>query len=307
MKTERRHTLQTNMLADWLGKKYEQIKPYTNWLLGGALAIVVIAFIRTNVRSYSSSSEDGAWQEFTQSISPRDRGNRLFQASQDTFEQLQKVGESLQREKDPSKKLALEKEREKLNEELQAAAEKVARETRQDLERIAKEFPNSPVGWSSLLRLANDDLARGSEMLLDLAKSSPPKDASYKAAQEHLRLAIEQYDQVKQKARGGEFRMLRQQAQLGLARAYEARNHRDDQIAENDDLKRAEREYKELVDQGAWCADYAQRRLAVLNDKDNQFHEWWREVIATRSLEKPPSKTAGTDRSPLGNGTAKIP
>ncbi|MCE9556108.1 MAG: tetratricopeptide repeat protein [Planctomycetes bacterium] len=41
MKTQRRHELHTNVLADWLGRKMEAIQPYIGWVAAGALAIVL--------------------------------------------------------------------------------------------------------------------------------------------------------------------------------------------------------------------------------------------------------------------------
>lgn len=46
MKTKRRHELQTNQLADWLGNQIETIKPYSQAIVGGAILVVlVIGFI----------------------------------------------------------------------------------------------------------------------------------------------------------------------------------------------------------------------------------------------------------------------
>jgi hypothetical protein len=42
MKTERRHELQTNVLADWLGDKIQTVKPYSRAVLGGLIALAVI-------------------------------------------------------------------------------------------------------------------------------------------------------------------------------------------------------------------------------------------------------------------------
>ena len=41
MKAKRRHELQTNELADWLGKEVEKVKPYTAWMLGGLIVLVL--------------------------------------------------------------------------------------------------------------------------------------------------------------------------------------------------------------------------------------------------------------------------
>lgn len=43
MKSERRHELQQNLLADWLGRQIQAIKPYQNAILLGIAAVFVIA------------------------------------------------------------------------------------------------------------------------------------------------------------------------------------------------------------------------------------------------------------------------
>ena len=59
MKTERRHELQTNILADWLGHKTEAIRPYFKLILGGIAAVLIVAIVAT-VASWRSMWQDGA-------------------------------------------------------------------------------------------------------------------------------------------------------------------------------------------------------------------------------------------------------
>lgn len=61
MKSERRHELQTNMLADWLGAKIEQIKPYQNAILGGVLLVVVAITGLTIWHKQSVANSEAAW------------------------------------------------------------------------------------------------------------------------------------------------------------------------------------------------------------------------------------------------------
>ena len=42
MKSERRHELQTNALADWIGEAIERIRPYQTTLLGVALLVMLL-------------------------------------------------------------------------------------------------------------------------------------------------------------------------------------------------------------------------------------------------------------------------
>ena len=40
MKSERRHELEQNALADWMTDLIETLKPYANYILAGTLAVV---------------------------------------------------------------------------------------------------------------------------------------------------------------------------------------------------------------------------------------------------------------------------
>ena len=48
MKTERRHELQTNQLADWIGHQYDHVKPHTKTILAAAIlstAVIITAMV----------------------------------------------------------------------------------------------------------------------------------------------------------------------------------------------------------------------------------------------------------------------
>ncbi|MGA2621209.1 MAG: hypothetical protein ABSF26_26595 [Thermoguttaceae bacterium] len=62
MKRERRHDLHTNALADWLGAKLEQFKPYQNAILGAMLLVVVAVVALAVWRSRSESYAAEAWR-----------------------------------------------------------------------------------------------------------------------------------------------------------------------------------------------------------------------------------------------------
>ena len=44
MRTERRHELQTNALADWIGSKTQQVQPYSRVVVGAVIAVAVVIF-----------------------------------------------------------------------------------------------------------------------------------------------------------------------------------------------------------------------------------------------------------------------
>jgi len=64
MKSERRHDLQTNVLADWLGEKVKKIQDNATWVGGGLLLILIVVvflFVRQN-RLAGAASE--GWTRF---------------------------------------------------------------------------------------------------------------------------------------------------------------------------------------------------------------------------------------------------
>lgn len=64
MKTERRHELQTNTLADALGHTVDQVKPYSQFLVGGVLAVIVIVGVVKFLSVRSQSEQVDAWNTY---------------------------------------------------------------------------------------------------------------------------------------------------------------------------------------------------------------------------------------------------
>jgi tetratricopeptide (TPR) repeat protein len=72
MKTERRHELQTNVLADWLGHQIEAVRPYTNALLATVLVLVAASLaIAYFVNDRSARNSEG-WADYFAAMSERD-------------------------------------------------------------------------------------------------------------------------------------------------------------------------------------------------------------------------------------------
>lgn len=63
MKSERRHELQHNELADWIAKAALTIKPYQNMLFGGVLAVVVVIVGYTAWARMAASEAAQAWDD----------------------------------------------------------------------------------------------------------------------------------------------------------------------------------------------------------------------------------------------------
>ena len=64
MKTERRHELQTNELADWLSGSIENAKPYSRAIVGILLAVVVIIGTSWFISSRSAEKRAAGWNDF---------------------------------------------------------------------------------------------------------------------------------------------------------------------------------------------------------------------------------------------------
>lgn len=64
MKTERRHEMQTNVLADWLGHSIEQTRPYAKLLAFGLLAIVLLIAAGMFFLNDQSARLSAGWADF---------------------------------------------------------------------------------------------------------------------------------------------------------------------------------------------------------------------------------------------------
>jgi hypothetical protein len=64
MKTERRHELHTNALADWLGDQIERVRPYSRLALGVLLAVVVALGLYAYLSSRSARLGEQGWQRY---------------------------------------------------------------------------------------------------------------------------------------------------------------------------------------------------------------------------------------------------
>ena len=73
MKTERRHELQTNVLADWLGEKIDALKPYSTAISATVLAAAVAVFAYVYWSQKNQVRQARAWEEYFQAQDERGR------------------------------------------------------------------------------------------------------------------------------------------------------------------------------------------------------------------------------------------
>ncbi len=64
MKSERRHELQTNTLADWVGHQVEAAKPHLGLLVTVLVAAVAIVFAWMYFRAWNTAQTAAAWTDF---------------------------------------------------------------------------------------------------------------------------------------------------------------------------------------------------------------------------------------------------
>lgn len=68
MKTQRRHELATNVLADWLGEKIEALKPYSAAVSVTTLLVVVVIFASVMLYQRREASTAQAWSDYFAAI-----------------------------------------------------------------------------------------------------------------------------------------------------------------------------------------------------------------------------------------------
>ena len=68
MKSERRHELEHNVLADWLADTLQKVKPYQNAILGGLILVVAVTVAVSMWRSVARQRATAAWEGYFHAI-----------------------------------------------------------------------------------------------------------------------------------------------------------------------------------------------------------------------------------------------
>ncbi|MDZ7617690.1 MAG: hypothetical protein U1E05_11835, partial [Patescibacteria group bacterium] len=68
MKSERRHELEHNVLADWLADSLERIRPYQNAILGGVVLLAALVVVGSVWRNMAKQQAAAAWEDYFQSL-----------------------------------------------------------------------------------------------------------------------------------------------------------------------------------------------------------------------------------------------
>jgi hypothetical protein len=64
MKSERRHELQQNQLADWMASSITTVRPYTNAILGIGLALLIVIVAAVLWHQRTGAEESRSWEDF---------------------------------------------------------------------------------------------------------------------------------------------------------------------------------------------------------------------------------------------------
>ena len=72
MKTERRHELQTNWLADHLGNQAQQLRPHAKTIAFGAVALIAAAIAYVYFTAQQSTKTGAGWADFIKAVGNRD-------------------------------------------------------------------------------------------------------------------------------------------------------------------------------------------------------------------------------------------
>ena len=65
MKTERRHELQTNQLADWLGESLLFVERYTKAIIATVVALAVVVLATFYLNYQSSRRQAAVWERYS--------------------------------------------------------------------------------------------------------------------------------------------------------------------------------------------------------------------------------------------------
>jgi hypothetical protein len=266
MKTDRRHALQTNWLADHLGRWLDKIKPYTNHIITGVFVVAAGLAIWLVVAHFWRGDEDAVWQQLSNQAS---RANRLV--SQETKEIIRDVKKKQTELNNLSPPLGND-------EQAQQAHRLKVQSLNNQIDELEKQFKNKQTEilereQESLCRIAKDNIrtvagraAAFSAASKDFSEAMGSLLVDPIGARTKLDRAAELLELVRDNAKD---KLLKQRAQFQLARVYETRLRQDDPHSEKDDIQLARHQYEDLVNQvpPSYCKAEAERRLAALNPK----------------------------------------
>jgi hypothetical protein len=98
MKTERRHELQENELANWLAEKLDWLRPYSKAILGVLLLAVVALMVVSYMRGRSERMREAGWAAYFEAMAGR--SPEAFEEVANTYPGTSAAGWAMQRAAD---------------------------------------------------------------------------------------------------------------------------------------------------------------------------------------------------------------
>lgn len=301
MKTDRRHALQTNWLADHLGRWLEKIKPYTNHIVTGAFLLVAGVVVWLVVARWLAPDEEKTWRlvgdysVHVEQVVARDMQEGIASVNKE-IEELTRLQGAPPSTDDPARK-EHDQRVQQLRDEIRAHGDALRKQEleirereHEKLRRIAQENIGTEAGQAAALFAASYDYSQAAATLL----SNPV------GARNRLDQAVELLKAVRDNAQD---RLQKERAKLLLARAYETRLRRDDQHQDQDDIALARREYEDLANQRppSHCKAEAQQRLAALEPRTegsrtpkDPVYQWVSQEL-DKDKPKVPFTSSGSD------------
>ncbi len=271
MKTERRHELQTNQLADWLGRQIENIRPHFTTILT-VVAVLIVAMIGYGI--WSSRSQEAAAEAWTSYFNVSFAENTYTRSKQEVLrtQELERFRDELRKQKnDPAYELT-EGEQRLVQEQL---GEKLEQAVRDDITAMARQYAGTKLGTMAEMRAGDLALFGGINAMFP---TTPGQPRDLKKATTLLDDAIRYYERALEQAAGDT--LLERRLRFGLARAYEARNAQDAQREANDDTKLALAQYERLSTGDDVFAAASRAEIKVLKNKDNMYN-WFASMLST--------------------------
>ena len=262
MKTERRHELQTNDLADWMGHQFERIKPYSLSILAGVVAIAVIAVVWAIVAARSTQDTETAWNLYLKLTSQQHLAERLVAAQEAARKRTNNNTYNI---------------REHPEEQQQVLSDLVA-----DVEKLAENQEGELVGWFAALWVADTSLDQAMEKGIENIDDTRPM---LDRAAKWFQFVVDHADDESVAAR----------ARAGLARTLEARGIRSERGSDQDDAALALKEYQALQKDAVY-GELAARQQAMLKGDapSGDFYRWYHERRARKSpLDSPFGSSLG--------------
>ena len=261
MKKERRHELQKNELALWVGRSVDRVKPYGR-VIGLGLLLVVIVGIGLWWWNSRSTQEEAERQDVVMGLS-----DPLQEQQELTMRALQEIPNFETANTDPRR--LTPQEFSQVQSDFAQLRLKLDDERLESLETQARTGGDGSLARRLAALAAGDTyLTKGTQLVFEQEREQ---------AIEQLDLAIKHFEDVVENSGGDDEMLIRERASWSLAAAFQARGHEGD-------VEKARAQLKDLAD-GAYYRGAAAKVLELF-DKNPEFFAMFEQITAPVSAPK---------------------